>query len=72
VIALERQVLAQSAVTQLEERAKLLRPVPRNSPTNRENSQPRLPQERGGKMFQVLEGIKANLMTAGTLSHSIV
>src|SRR5258708_3689037 len=37
VIALQRQVLAQSAVPQFDERAELLRPVPRNSAAYGEN-----------------------------------
>src|ERR1700722_15529249 len=56
---------------QLDERTKLLRPVSRHSSTNGKNPKPLLPQQGGCKVFEILERVKAQFVSACSLSHAI-
>src|SRR5262245_42543210 len=59
-------------MTELDERSELLRPVARNSATNRENSQALLPKQRRGKVLQVFERVETDLVPTGAFTHAIV
>src|SRR5260370_7418259 len=72
VIALERQVLAEAAVPQFDERAKLLRPVPRHAAPDGEDSQPLLPQQGGCEVFEIFERIEAHSVPAGRFAQSFL
>src|SRR6202522_1935960 len=59
VIALQRQVFAAPTVAQFNERAKLLRPVPRHTSANRKNPQPLLAEQSRCEVLQVFKRIEA-------------
>src|SRR5208282_6469588 len=71
VIALQRQVFPAPAMAQFDERTELLRPVARNASANRENAQPLLTEQRGGKIFEVFEGIEAEPRLAFFVTFAI-
>ncbi len=59
-------------MAQFDEWPKLLRPVAWHAAADGKNSQPGLPQQRGGKMLQVLKGIKTQLVPASRFAQTIV
>ena len=62
----------QAPVAKLNEWTKLLRPVSRYAAANGKNSETRLPQQCGREMFQVFEGIKADLVSSCRFPQTIV